>query len=106
MPTLVQAFQTQDQSRSLLNQSHAPSQQITDRPKCSLADIACGKDLQSKHLRDPIGIMLIIGMLDALVLLNAGRVSEHGLIPQSCRPSTNQYQLNVDSTAIVSIRFR
>ncbi len=70
----VEALETEHQGGALLDQQHPPSQQIPNRPQLRVVDVSGGQDVQPFQLRQKECVVLVIGVLDAAVLIDLGRV--------------------------------
>ena len=71
----------QEVTRLLSHQLTAFPQQVTDCAVFLRIDVARGENAQAKELGSPPRIAVIIGMLQAVVLLNRGGVGQMHRVP-------------------------
>ena len=59
-----------------MHQTAAPAQQVAHRPQLRIVNVGLGQNLQPLQLRQVEGVVLVIGVLEAAVLLNLGRIGQ------------------------------
>ena len=72
----IEAFKAQQERGTLMHQTHAPAQQIAHRPQFRIVNVGFGKNLQALQLRQIIGVVFVVGVLEAVVLLNFGGIGQ------------------------------
>jgi hypothetical protein len=73
---VVQRLGAEQERGPQTHQSHASAEKIPHRPAFGIVDVASRQDPKSEQLGQKVRIILVVGVLDAFVLVDLGRIGQ------------------------------